>query len=179
MAITKLPLLKTQTPTCAHGGGRRHHHLRRRPQEIVNRFRLGRRRRVERSTLHILSLRRQPNRQLQIHIAAAVFPLLRRRLRLLRRGAVAIRVVRRRRVFLRRRRHRRSRRRSRISEIQLSYRGGGGGIERAVRLWIDAAANELPLDVSVPVIFDFIICSSRQSPCYQRPSAAEIQQFKT
>lgn len=38
---------------------------------------------------------------------------------------------------------------------------GGGFVERAVGLWINATANEFPLDVSVPIVFDFIVCSSR------------------
>lgn len=39
--------------------------------------------------------------------------------------------------------------------------GGGGFVERAVGLWIDATGDEFSLDVSVPIVFNFVICSSR------------------
>lgn len=39
--------------------------------------------------------------------------------------------------------------------------GGGGFVKRAVGLWIDATGDEFSLDVSVPIVFDFVICSSR------------------
>lgn len=38
---------------------------------------------------------------------------------------------------------------------------GGGFVKRAVGLWINATGDEFSLDVSVPIVLDFIVCSSR------------------
>ncbi|BAT12945.1 Os11g0181000 [Oryza sativa Japonica Group] len=40
----------------------------------------------------------------------------------------------------------------------------GGGIERAVRLRVDAAGEELALDVRVPVVLDLVVRPPRQPP---------------
>lgn len=37
----------------------------------------------------------------------------------------------------------------------------GGGVEWTMGLWVDSAAVEFSLDVSVPIVFDFVIGSSR------------------
>jgi hypothetical protein len=51
-------------------------------------------------------------------------------------------------------------------------RGGGGGIEqRAVRVRVDAAGEELALDVRVPVVLDLVVRPPRQPPGDQRPPA--------
>lgn len=49
-----------------------------------------------------------------------------------------------------------------IPEIQVgSYGVGGDLLEGAVSLWVDATADELPLDVRVPVVLDLVVSSSR------------------
>ena len=40
-----------------------------------------------------------------------------------------------------------------------------------MRLGIDASAEELPLDVGVPVVLDLVVRPPGQSPSYQRPPA--------
>jgi len=40
-----------------------------------------------------------------------------------------------------------------------------------VGLGIEAAAEELALDVRVPVVLDLVVGPARQSACYKRPSA--------
>ncbi|KAL5974520.1 hypothetical protein ACLOJK_031185 [Asimina triloba] len=42
--------------------------------------------------------------------------------------------------------------------------------ERAVGLGVEPTAEELPLDVGVPVVLDLIVCSPWQPSCYERPS---------
>lgn len=41
------------------------------------------------------------------------------------------------------------------------WRRGGGGVDRSMGLRVDSAAVEFALDVSVPIVFDFVIGSSR------------------
>jgi hypothetical protein len=50
---------------------------------------------------------------------------------------------------------------------------GGGGIERAVRERVEAAGEELALDVGVPVVLDLVVRPPRQPPGDQRPLVAE------
>ncbi|RWW34513.1 hypothetical protein GW17_00000725, partial [Ensete ventricosum] len=54
----------------------------------------------------------------------------------------------------------------------LLFRGSERAIDvdRSVSLGVEAAAEELPLDVRVPVVLDLVVGPSGQSPCYQRPS---------
>lgn len=46
---------------------------------------------------------------------------------------------------------------------------GGNWFGWLMSLWIDSAPDELPPDVSVPVVLDIVVCSSGQSPRDQRP----------
>jgi hypothetical protein len=46
---------------------------------------------------------------------------------------------------------------------------GGGDTERSVRLGVDAAGEELALDMRVPVVLDLVVRSTRQPPGDQRP----------
>ena len=52
-----------------------------------------------------------------------------------------------------------------------SRRRRGGAAERAVRLRVDAAGEELALDVRVPVVLDLVVRPARQPPGDQGPSA--------
>jgi hypothetical protein len=52
------------------------------------------------------------------------------------------------------------------------WRGGvGAGAERAVRLRVDAAGEELALDVRVPVVLDLVVRPARQLPGDEGPPA--------
>jgi len=54
-------------------------------------------------------------------------------------------------------------------------RGGvGSDSERAVRLRVDAAGQELALDVRVPVVLDLVVRPARQLPGDQRPPAVRV-----
>jgi hypothetical protein len=46
---------------------------------------------------------------------------------------------------------------------------GGGDTERSVRLGVDAAGDEVALDVRVPVVLDLVVRSTRQPAGDQRP----------
>lgn len=46
-------------------------------------------------------------------------------------------------------------------------------VDRSVSLGVEAAAEELPLDVRVPVVLDLVVGPPGQSPCYQRPFVSE------
>jgi len=48
-------------------------------------------------------------------------------------------------------------------------RGNGGSTRRLVRPWVDAAGDELALDVRVPVVLDLVVRSTRQPGGDQRP----------
>ena len=64
--------------------------------------------------------------------------------------------------------------------LVVARRGGGGG-ERAVRLRVDAAGEELALDVRVPVVLDLVVSTAQQPPGYLRPPvcfAARITKSK-
>ncbi|GLT69345.1 hypothetical protein SLA2020_415030 [Shorea laevis] len=47
--------------------------------------------------------------------------------------------------------------------------GGGVRVQRLVGSWIYALADQLLAEVSVPVILYLIVCTSWNSPSYQRP----------
>jgi hypothetical protein len=50
---------------------------------------------------------------------------------------------------------------------------GGGGAQRAVRLRVDAAGQQLALDVRVPVVLDLVVRAPRQLPRDERPPARD------
>lgn len=58
--------------------------------------------------------------------------------------------------------------------VFIRSRGGGGVFEGEVGLRVNATVNKLTFNVSVPIILDLIVCSSRQSSCYQRPPADKL-----
>ena len=49
------------------------------------------------------------------------------------------------------------------------------GGDRPVSLGVETSAEELPLDVRVPVVLDLVVGPPGQSPCYQRPSETHTQ----
>ena len=55
---------------------------------------------------------------------------------------------------------------------------GGDWFGWLMSLWIDSAPDELPPDVSVPVVLDIVVCSSGQSPRDQRPPAIGFQTLR-
>jgi hypothetical protein len=60
-------------------------------------------------------------------------------------------------------------RRLQLVMLLLPRRAAAGGADRPVRLRVDAAGDELALDVRVPIVLDLVVRPARQPPGDQRP----------
>lgn len=47
-----------------------------------------------------------------------------------------------------------------VCEVELGIGDGGGGVEGAVSLGVEATGDEFSLDVSVPVVLDLVVGST-------------------